>query len=104
MIIAIDFDQTYTADRDTWDEVIDVFRKAGHTVYCVTCRESWDTGSEENGIPRIAEKVDQVFFTGGLAKIDFMEQEGYHVDIWVDDCPATVTGGGRVMYQCREDT
>lgn len=99
MIIAIDFDQTYTADRDTWDKVLDIFTEAGHTVYCVTCRESWDTGGKERGIARIKKRVAKVFFTDGQAKIEYMEKEGYHVDIWIDDCPATVTGGGKVMYR-----
>ena len=99
MIIAIDFDQTYTADRDTWDKILDILRDNGHVVYCVTCRAKWDTGSEQNGIARIRPRVLDVFFTDGEAKIEYMESKGYHIDIWIDDCPATVTGGGKVMWR-----
>lgn len=99
MIIAIDFDQTYTADRPMWDNIIRVMKSCGHTVYCVTCRDEWDTGSEQNGIPRIAKYVDEIFMTNGQAKIPFMEEKGYHVDVWIDDTPATITGGGKVMYK-----
>ena len=102
MIVAIDFDQTYTADREMWESVMETIKSHGHDIYCVTCREEWDTGSKQNGIPRIMPYVDKVFFTNGMAKIPFMQEIGYHVDIWIDDCPATVTGGGSVMYKDKD--
>lgn len=90
MIIAIDFDQTYTRDRDTWDKVIDILKENGAIVYCVTLRPEWDVGSKENGIERIAKKVHDVFMTNGLGKKEYMHAKGYHVDIWIDDMPQTI--------------
>ena len=38
MNIALDYDDTYTLDKDTWNKVIETFIKSGHKVYCVTKR------------------------------------------------------------------
>ena len=38
MNIAIDYDDTYTLDPNTWDVIITTLEKAGHEVYCVTKR------------------------------------------------------------------
>lgn len=96
MIIAIDFDQTYTADRVMWNDIIRTMQKYNHTVLCVTCRPEWDI----TGMGDIARLIgwENVYFTDNEAKIPYMEGKS-HVDIWIDDTPATVTGGGKVMYK-----
>ena len=34
MLIAIDYDNTYTADPEWWDEVIRSGQERGHTIVC----------------------------------------------------------------------
>jgi hypothetical protein len=96
MTIAIDFDQTYTADSRMWYNIIKLMKSYGHNVVCVTCRPEWDIFSMEQLEDLIGK--ENIFFTDGEAKIPFMEGR-HHVDIWIDDCPATITGGGKVMYE-----
>ena len=38
LLIAIDYDNTYTADPAWWDEVIHSGQQRGHTIVCVTGR------------------------------------------------------------------
>lgn len=96
MIIAIDFDQTFTSEPNMWAGIIELMNDYGHRVICVTCRPEWDTA----GMDQIEKIIgsDNIFFTDNMPKIEFME-ERCHVDIWIDDTPATVTGGGKVMYK-----
>lgn len=101
MNIAIDLDQTYTADPDMWDSVIECMRSAGHDVFMVTCRPSWDIAGMEQAKEIFSD--EEIFFTDNRAKIEYMETIPFHIDIWIDDTPATVTGGGKVMYRKNED-
>jgi len=96
MIVAIDFDQTFTADPNMWAGFIDLANDYGHRIICVTCRPKWDTGGMEQ-IEKIIGK-DNIFFTDNECKISYMEGK-CHVDIWIDDTPATITGGGKIMYK-----
>jgi len=89
MIVAIDYDNTYTCDPLSWDEVIETLKKSGHTVYCVTMRyeelhESMEVYAALNG------KVDAIFCTGRKAKRDFMEGMGINISVWIDDMPLAI--------------
>jgi hypothetical protein len=96
MTIAIDFDQTYTADARMWYDAIKLMKQYGHNVICVTCRPEYDVF----GMDQLEDLIgaENIFFTDNEAKIPYMEGR-QHVDIWIDDCPATVSGGGKVMYK-----
>lgn len=89
MIISLDYDETYTRDPKAWDQFIQVMRRAGHKVYCVTMRssdlhESLEVMHDLNG------KVNAIFFTGRKAKKDFMYSQGINVDVWIDDQPGFI--------------
>lgn len=86
MIIAIDYDNTYTADPDTWDNVIKTLQVAGHTLVCVTGR------SEAMGLPVLNSigKLIPVVFAGPEWKRDAALKRGYKVDVWIDDMPEMV--------------
>jgi hypothetical protein len=92
MTIALDFDDTYTADPDMWDEFIRSARSCGHRVICVTCRH--------HTLENIAE-VDKAmhplvlatYFTGHSPKRWYMERNNVKVDIWIDDMPEYVVHG-----------
>jgi hypothetical protein len=85
MIIALDFDGTYTEDPKLWDNFIYEVKLLGHTVLCVTMRyketESQDVLAALNG------KVDRIVFTERIAKAEKLKSLGIKPDIWIDDNP-----------------
>jgi len=92
--IAIDFDDTFTADRDLWSGFIRTAEVAGHTVVCVTARS--DTPSDTDYISRTFKAWDcvvDVVFTDRGSKLDAMEQRGLAVDIWIDNNPTALVNG-----------
>lgn len=83
MIIAIDYDNTYTADPLAWNEVIKILISAHHTVICVTARP------EIMGQP-VLDSVGQlvpVLFAGAEWKREYALKRGYKVNVWIDDSP-----------------
>lgn len=87
MIIAIDYDNTYSADPETFNKVIKLFQDAGHTVICVTGRDDGVMGEPvNNSIGKLA----PVIFAGSVSKRTAARNRGYIVDVWVDDMPAMI--------------
>jgi len=84
MIIAIDYDKTYTVDPEFWDIVILEAKKCGHSIICVSMRHDHEG---EEVIKNLKNKVDNIIFTGRKAKIEFLKNEGINPSVWVDDCP-----------------
>lgn len=91
MIIAIDFDETYTRDPILWGRFVIDAKNRGHKVICVTARyddgrhgdnmDIWDT------IGKILPKSD-IYFSGIAAKQDYMVNEhDIFPHVWIDDCP-----------------
>jgi hypothetical protein len=83
MIISIDYDNTYTADPNLWDNFIKTALSIGHTVICVTARP------EVMG-QVVLDSVGQlvpVVFAGGEWKREVALKQGYKVDVWIDDMP-----------------
>lgn len=86
MNVSLDFDNTYTRDPETWDEVVKLFRAKGHKVYVVTMR--YLDGWEDIPVTKaLKDKVDGIFFTSRKAKKSFMFNEGISIDVWLDDIP-----------------
>lgn len=78
MLIALDYDGTYTKDKFLWDRFIADATKCGHSVICFTMRYP----------DEIIKIPCDVIYTSRQAKKKFSEQAGYMVDIWIDDRPA----------------
>jgi hypothetical protein len=78
-LIAIDYDDTYTADPVGWGLCIVLMQSRGHEVICVTYRS--DAGGMEDG------PWSNIISTNGRAKAEFCSSVGYNVDIWIDDKP-----------------
>lgn len=93
LTIAIDYDDTFTADPSLWSKFINL-AKANHRVIMVTARRD----TEENN-DQINADLDhwgcqiQVFFTSLSSKIKYMKDSGVEVNIWVDDDPRTLVNG-----------
>lgn len=85
MIIAIDYDNTYTGDPEVFNEVIKTFQNAGHTVICVTGRSAHELMMQPV-IDSIG-KLVPVIFAGKEWKRVAASKRGYDVNIWIDDMP-----------------
>ena len=92
MIIAIDYDQTFSAAPQTWADVIALLRLAGHDVICVTGREDkpfWSDGVRKafagHGLGDLP-----IIFAGLRWKEEAAKAAGWDVDIWIDDKPDAV--------------
>tara|TARA_Y100000310_G_scaffold193566_1_gene193507 strand:+ start:3417 stop:3830 length:414 start_codon:yes stop_codon:yes gene_type:complete len=90
--IGIDFDDTITVNPAMWLAIIEIMQKNGHPVTIVTIRHKNDPCNPEieafadlAGIPYVA--------TEGKQKAAFMDAEGRHVDIWIDDSPSLIPAG-----------
>ena len=88
MLIAIDFDDTLTADPVLFRTLIAVIESFGHRTICVTARR--DTSENRLDIEGYFRKYGielYVHYTAGASKVDHMARIGVKVDIWIDDDP-----------------
>jgi hypothetical protein len=83
MLIALDYDGTYTADPSFWDRFIAAARAGGHRVFIVTMRFPFE-GAD---LDRLRSKVDRVVFTCREAKGRHLFRLGHDVDVWIDNHP-----------------
>ncbi len=88
MIIAVDYDGTYSADPETFEKVIALFQSAGHTVICVTGR---DGGAMGDIVRATIGRLIPIVFAGKEWKAEAAKQAGYRVDIWIDDIPGMIS-------------
>lgn len=92
LLIAIDFDDTYTADPEGWRAVIDMMRARGHEFICVTARN--DHGKMADEVLEEFKSKDGIYMSVVFAGFDLKraaaEKLGYKVDIWIDDCPSMI--------------
>lgn len=86
--IAVDYDDTYTADPELWDAFVGHAKERGHDVRIVTVRDDrkdWTPAMLE------VEKNYDVIFTRGVAKAWFCARElDWEPNIWIDDRPKTI--------------
>lgn len=88
MIIAIDYDNTYTVDPEFWNKFILEAEEAGHKVICVTGRdnlEDWARSVNES-----IGKLCPVVFAGSRWKREAALAQGWKVNVWIDDMPEMV--------------
>jgi hypothetical protein len=94
MLIAIDYDDTFTADPELFKMFVELGKARGHSFVCVTARR--DGPCEFRG-PHRGDQVREAM--KGLMPIVFAKHDykheaavkaGYYVDVWVDDHPEWV--------------
>lgn len=83
MNISLDFDDTYTADPNMWNEFIGMCLDRGHDIRIVTFRK---TNMTDPALDWLASKIP-VIYTGFEQKRSFTENMGWKVDVWIDDSP-----------------
>lgn len=79
--ICVDYDATYTADREMWCRVFAVFAEAGAKFFCISSRFP--------NVP-ITDFPGEVYYACGQDKWEFAHERGIQVDIWIDDWPACI--------------
>ena len=84
MMLALDYDETYTEDPEFWDLVIALAVTRGHSVICATMRHEHEG---EDIVSALGHKVEKIIFTGRKAKHQFVQNAGYYPSVWIDDSP-----------------
>lgn len=88
MKIALDFDDTYTRDPQLWDMFIMHAQRYGHDIRIVTFRS--DNGNNDDVIAVSNGWNIPVLFTGGVRKRQYCYEQGFMVDVWIDDMPEII--------------
>lgn len=87
MLLALDYDETYTRDPIFWNQVIDLAASRGHSVICATMRYP-EEGKEV--VAALKHRVEDIVFTGRKAKWEAAFEAGYYVSVWIDDSPRLI--------------
>jgi hypothetical protein len=89
LIIALDFDDTYTANEKLWQAFILLcaYNKNIEVILCTYRHPVEDYDPRFDDLKRLGV---QCYFTDGKAKKLFLEERGVSVNIWIDDRPKTV--------------
>ena len=86
LTIAIDFDNTWTADPDAWYAFYVIMRDRGHQVIIATGRSERSDDMDRFPLP----EGMPVIFCGRGYKEPATRAAGYHVHIWIDDLPCFI--------------
>ncbi len=90
-LIALDYDNTYDAHPEFWNDFIYTSRKWGYDFILLTYRDErydWtDLMTDLNDVVKVP-----VYCTRGVAKKWWWEQfgDGRKVDVWIDDNPLAI--------------
>lgn len=85
MLIALDYDGTYTEHPELWDDFIKTAKFLGHRVICCTMRHETTEGREVKDA--LGDKVERIVFTGRVSKATALLAIGLKPNIWIDDSP-----------------
>jgi hypothetical protein len=92
MIVAIDYDATWSADPELWEAFGRYARRRGHIVVLITNRI--DNGRNRDEIAdAVGGFVDHMILAGPMPKERAAAKLGIYPSIWIDDNPDTVTQG-----------
>ena len=88
MLIALDYDNTWTKCPALWAQLINSFKNQGHRFVCITSRENTCTNHKE-----LSTSIGQhmpIIYCNHTAKAKYAKAQGYMPDIWIDDRPETI--------------
>ena len=89
-LIALDYDDTFTADPVFWRAFIELAQAGGHKVIIATLRENnYGNPKEINDALGVGHLVP-IVFCNHRYKDEMCRKAGYTVDIWIDDMPEAV--------------
>ncbi|MBU3577549.1 hypothetical protein [Polynucleobacter sp. UK-Kesae-W10] len=81
LLIAIDYDNTYSSSPRLWERFAATAREEGHEIVICTGRAF---------APELDTSIT-IHCTGGQAKADYLASLGIRPNIWVDDDPVSIT-------------
>jgi hypothetical protein len=90
VIIALDYDDTYTRDPELFRRFINLAIDRGHTVVCATSRLKNGLCEQDNPIDEWLRRRCELVFCCHNLKREMCEKAGYKVDIWIDDQPGSI--------------
>ncbi len=90
--IGIDFDRTFTADRDLYGSLIKAAALRGHRVFCVTSRSdtSQNRALLRDSFGEFYQYVTPIF-CGHKPKRAQVSLAGFQINVWIDDIPEVIT-------------
>lgn len=89
MKIALDYDRTWTADPEFWEDFMNLVDNYGHEVRIVTAR-SKEHDNIDHKVP-----LCEVIYCDGVAKKFYCHHTAdWNPDIWIDDKPENITQNG----------
>lgn len=86
MIIALDYDGTYTADPELWLKFVKDALCKGHSVLCVTMRYPHEGATMDERLKALI----PIHFTSRQAKLAFMMDKQIIPTVWIDDNPGWI--------------
>lgn len=90
MLIALDYDNTYTHDPVMWNTFIKNAIARNHKVICVTMRKSIEGDEVRESIGKLC----RVIFTERRAKAAYLLDFAIRPDVWIDDSPLWIYKDG----------
>lgn len=99
MLIALDYDNTWTKAPDLWAQLVKTFKAQGHRFVCITSRENTCTNHQE-----LSTSIGQhmpVIYCNHTAKAKHAKAQGYKPDVWIDDRPETIPTAVRQWKRIR---
>ena len=81
--IALDYDETFTANRSLWTQFVLLAKQSNCTVTFVTYR--FESGKNKDILLDAETLGIDIVFSGGKQKSDV-----FKADIWIDDSPVTI--------------
>lgn len=92
MLIAIDYDLTYTEDPQLWQSFLVAAKRGNHKVIICTARCDKDVEEVIMEVGTFIRRED-IYNTSYKAKKAYMDKLGVYVDVWIDDDPFSITVG-----------
>ena len=106
MLIALDYDDTFTRDTSLWLDLIFIAMQAGHDVVMVTARYAKHEAINDepaagtlfaDGMRTVP--ILKIYYTNRQPKRKFMaEVHGIRPDVWIDDMPEMIGAGNFVAW------
>ena len=92
MIVALDYDDTWTRDPLAWRAALSVLKAHGHTIIGVTMR---GTGEQAGMDSNYFDLCDRVYFTSRKGKREYLAKRDIFPSVWIDDTPEFITMNAR---------
>ena len=100
MILALDYDKTYTKAPELWNQFITLTLAQGHQIILVTMRSKEEMGE----VYKALKNIIPIYHTSRSAKSCYLRRHGIEPDIWIDDNPVTIYADhyNRINYVGRD--